>query len=232
MGTQSQPTVATKWTPQDQDRIQLYSYPTPNGVKVSIMLEEVGLPYEPHLVALTDDEVKSEAFLSINPNGKIPAIIDPNGPDGSRLALFESGAILQYLAEKSGRLFGNSAAEKAKITQWLMFQMAGVGPMFGQVGYFYAYAGKEIEDPRPRERYLAEAVRLLNVVETQMNGQSWIAGDYSIADIALVPWLAALEYFGVHELIGWGDLSNTRSYLERFLKRPAVQRGIHIPLVD
>jgi len=193
------------------------------------MLEETGLAYEPHLIALSDEDVKSAAFLSLNPNNKIPAIIDPNGPDGSPLALFESGAILIYLAEKTGMFLGQTASERAKIIQWLMFQMGGVGPMFGQVGYFCAYAGKEIEDPRPRERYLNEAKRLLNVVETQLQGQDWINGAYSIADIALAPWLRALKYYGVRDLVGWDDLPNANAYLQRFLERPAVQRGIKIP---
>lgn len=221
--------IMARWPAQSPDKIQLYSYPTPNGVKASIMLEETGLPYEPHLVTLSDTDVKSPEFLSLNPNNKIPAIIDPNGPDGKPLTLFESGAILLYLAEKSGKLLGQSAADKHRITQWLMFQMGGVGPMFGQLGFFYKFAGSEIEDPRPRERYVNEAKRLLNVVNTQLDGKDWIAGDYSIADIALAPWLNALDFYGAQEVVGWDDYDNVVAYVDRFMQRPAVQRGKTIP---
>ena len=221
--------IMARWPAQSPDRIQLYSYPTPNGVKASIMLEETGLPYEPHLVTLSDADVKSPEFLSLNPNNKIPAIIDPNGPDGKPLTLFESGAILLYLAEKSGKLLGQSAADKHRITQWLMFQMGGVGPMFGQLGFFYKFAGNEIEDPRPRERYINEAKRLLNVVNTQLDGKDWIAGDYSIADIALAPWLNALDFYGAKEVVGWDGYANVVAYVDRFMQRPAVQRGKTIP---
>ncbi|WP_171229842.1 glutathione S-transferase family protein [Ruegeria sp. HKCCA4008] len=221
--------IMARWPAQSPDKIQLYSYPTPNGVKASIMLEETGLPYEPHLVTLSDADVKSPEFLSLNPNNKIPAIIDPNGPDGKPLTLFESGAILLYLAEKSGKLLGQSAADKHRITQWLMFQMGGVGPMFGQLGFFYKFAGSEIEDPRPRERYINEAKRLLNVVNTQLEGNDWIAGDYSIADIALAPWLNALDFYGAKEVVGWDDYANVVAYVDRFMQRPAVQRGKTIP---
>ncbi|NOD64053.1 MULTISPECIES: glutathione S-transferase family protein [unclassified Ruegeria] len=221
--------IMARWPAQSPDKIQLYSYPTPNGVKASIMLEETGLPYEAHLVTLADADVKSPEFLSLNPNNKIPAIIDPNGPDGEPLALFESGAILLYLAEKSGKLLGESAADKHRITQWLMFQMGGVGPMFGQLGFFHKFAGSEIEDPRPRERYINEAKRLLNVVNTQLEGQDWIAGDYSIADIALAPWLNALDFYGTKDVVGWDDYANAVAYVDRFMQRPAVQRGKVIP---
>ncbi|NOE35128.1 MULTISPECIES: glutathione S-transferase family protein [unclassified Ruegeria] len=221
--------IMARWPAQSPDKIQLYSYPTPNGVKASIMLEETGLPYEAHLVTLADADVKSPEFLSLNPNNKIPAIIDPNGPDGEPLALFESGAILLYLAEKSGKLLGQSASDKHRITQWLMFQMGGVGPMFGQLGFFYKFAGSEIEDPRPRERYFNEAKRLLNVVNTQLEGQDWIAGEFSVADIALAPWLNALDFYGAKDVVGWDDHVNVVAYVDRFMQRPAVQRGKNIP---
>lgn len=221
--------IMAKWPPQFPDRIQLYSFPTPNGVKASIMLEETGLPYEAHTVTLADADVKSLEFLSLNPNNKIPALIDPNGPDGSALGLFESGAILLYLAEKSGMLLGQTKADKHRVTQWLMFQMGGLGPMFGQLGYFHKFAGSEIEDPRPRERYVGEAKRLLNVLNTQLDGREWIAGEYSIADIAIAPWLRGLDYYGVKELIGWDEHSHVIAYLDRFLERPAVQKGLTIP---
>lgn len=229
MSDLSQFKITEKWTPKDPSVLQLFSFPTPNGVKVSIALEEMGLAYEPHLVTLSDADVKSPEFLSLNPNNKIPAIIDPNGPDGAPVGLFESGAILIYLAEKTGKLIGNTPSEKAKIIQWLMFQMGGLGPMFGQMGFFVKFAGSEIEDPRPRERYVSEAKRLLAVLEKELSDKDWIAGEYSIADIAIAPWLAALEFYQAKDLVGWDELPNVNAYLERFLARPAVQKGRTIP---
>ncbi len=221
--------ITRRWPPQNPDVIQLYSFPTPNGVKASIALEEMGLPYEAHRVTLADADVKSSEFLSLNPNNKIPAIIDPDGPDGQPIGLFESGAILIYLGEKTGKLMGRSASEKAHITQWLMFQMGGVGPMFGQLGFFTKFAGAQIEDPRPKERYRSEAVRLLNVVNSTLDGRDWIAGDYSIADIALAPWLNALDFYGAKDAVGWGDFANLQPYLDRFYARPAVDKAKNIP---
>ncbi len=221
--------ISVRWPATDPSKIQLYSFPTPNGVKASIALEEMNLPYEAHLVTLSDVDVKSDAFLSLNPNNKIPAIIDPNGPDGTPIGLFESGAILLYLAEKTGKLIGSSATDKAKITQWLMFQMGGLGPMFGQLGFFYKFAGSQIEDPRPRQRYIEEGKRLLAVVDKQLEGQDWIAGDYSIADIAIAPWLRSLDFYGAREVLGWNDHKNAVAYLERFLERPSVQTGLNTP---
>ena len=221
--------INDRWTAKDPSVIQLYSFPTPNGVKASIMLEETGLAYEPHLVTLADADVKSPEFLSLNPNNKIPAIVDPNGPDGTPIGLFESGAILIYLAEKTGKLIGSNASEKARIIQWVMFQMGGVGPMFGQLGFFYKFAGSEIEDPRPRERYINEAKRLLAVLEDQMADKEWIAGDFSIADIALCPWINALDFYGAKEVVGWDDLTHVPAWIERFYARPAVQKGSRIP---
>ena len=220
-----------RWPAANPDILQLYSFPTPNGVKVSIMLEEIGLEYEPHTVTLADADVKSPEFLSLNPNNKIPAIIDPNGPDGQAVELFESGAILIYLAEKTGKLIGEGA-EKYKTIKWLMWQMGGLGPMFGQLGYFSKFAGKDIEDPRPRERYLNEAKRLLAVLEKELEGKDWITGEYSIADIAIAPWLRGLEYYGVREELGWNEMKNVPAYFERFMARPAVQRGLNIPSRD
>ena len=220
--------ITSKWPVRDPSVIQLFSYPTPNGIKVSLMLEETGLPYEAHRITLSDADVKSPAFLSLNPNNKIPAIIDPNGPDGAPIGLFESGAILIYLAEKSG-MFGGTGATRHHIHQWLMFQMGGVGPMFGQMGFFVKFAGKDIEDPRPRDRFVAEATRLLKVVEGALDGKEWIAGDYSIADMALGPWINGLEFYGARPLVGWDQSPNVQAYLERFLARPAVQRAMNIP---
>jgi GST-like protein len=198
---------------------------------VSTMLGEVGLPYEPHLVTLSDADVKSPEFLSLNPNNKIPAIIDPHGPDGRPMGLFESGAILIYLAEKTGRLIGRTAEERYKIIQWVMFQMAGVGPMFGQLGFFVKFAGAKVEDPVPRERYIGEARRLLSVVEGALEGKEWIAGEYSIADIALAPWLNALDYYGARPLVGWDGLRHVPAYVDRFFARPAAAAARDIPAV-
>lgn len=225
--------ITGRWPAADPTAIQLYSFPTPNGVKVSIALEELGLHYEPHRVTLADEDVKSAEFLSLNPNNKIPALIDPDGPDGAPIGLFESGAILIYLAEKTGKLIGNTAADRYEVLKWLMFQMGGVGPMFGQLGYFHRYAGSAIEDPRPKERYVAEAKRLLNVIEKQLEGRDWIAGGYSIADIAIAPWLRGLSTgYEADELLGLANYTNVQAYLARFLARPAVQRGLQIPSRD
>jgi len=224
--------ITGRWPAANPDVIQLYSFPTPNGVKVSIALEELGLPYEAHKVTLSDADVKSPEFLSLNPNNKIPAIIDPNGPDGAPLGLFESGAILIYLAEKTGKLTGETAADKARTIQWVMFQMGGVGPMFGQLGFFTKFAGAEIEDPRPRERYIAEGKRLLGVLEKEMAGKEWITGTFSIADIAIVPWLNALAFYGAQETLGWADHPNLVAWHKRFYARPAVTRGKDIPARD
>ncbi|MFT5341349.1 MAG: GST-like protein [Paracoccaceae bacterium] len=221
--------ITKKWPATNPDVVQLYAFPTPNGVKVSIALEEMGIPYEAHLVTLSDADVKSPEFLSLNPNNKIPAIVDPNGPDGAPIGLFESGAILIYLAEKSGKLVGKTASEKAEVIQWLMFQMGGLGPMLGQLGFFYKFAGAEIEDPRPRDRYVNESRRLLAVLEKQLEGRDWIAGDYSIADIAIVPWLRGIDFYGAKEILNWDNHKNLAAYLARFEARPAVQIGLVTP---
>ena len=219
--------ITRKWPAARPDVIQLYAFPTPNGVKVSTALEEMELDYEPHLVKLSDDEVKSEAFTSLNPNGKIPAIIDPNGPDGA-IGLFESGAILLYLAEKSGRFLGDTSAKRHEITQWLMFQMGGVGPMFGQMGHFLM---KDDPDSYPYalKRYTDETVRLLGVIDGALEGRDWIAGDYSIADMALAPWINALGFYKAKDRTGYNDLRNVPAYVDRFYDRPAVQRAKSIP---
>ncbi|KIN65388.1 Glutathione S-transferase family protein [Sulfitobacter noctilucae] len=224
--------ITNRWPAQNSDVLQLYSFPTPNGVKVSIALEEMGIPYEAHKVTLSDADVKSPEFLSLNPNNKIPAIIDPNGPDDAPLGLFESGAILIYLAEKSGKFIGSTASEKAQIIQWLMFQMGGLGPMFGQLGFFYKFAGSNWEDKRPQERYIAEAKRLLAVLNLELAGKDWVAGEYSIADMAIAPWLRSLDFYGAKEAVGWEDNRNLVDYLERFTARPAVQTGLVTPPRD
>ncbi|WP_431297941.1 glutathione S-transferase family protein [Tabrizicola sp. BL-A-41-H6] len=220
--------ITRKWPPRNPDAIQLYSLPTPNGVKVSIALEEVGLPYDAHLVNFATNDQTSPEFLSLNPNNKIPAIIDPHGPGGVPLALFESGAILIYIAEKSGKLMPEGS--RWQVLQWLMFQMGGIGPMFGQLGYFHYFAGKDISDPRPKERYRAEVERLLKVLDGALADKVWIAGDYSIADIAIGPWLRTLrDFYKAADIAGWDHLKHVPAYLDRFLARPAVQRGLLQP---
>jgi len=223
--------ITAKWPPVHPDRLQLYSLATPNGVKVSIMLEETGLPYDAHRITLDSDGVTSPAFLSLNPNNKIPAIIDPQGPGGEPLALFESGAILLYLAEKTGRFLPAAPAQRWETIQWLMFQMAGVGPMFGQVGFFHRFAGKEYEDKRPLNRYVNEAKRLLGVLEGRLAGREWIMGDeYTIADIATLPWVRNLVgFYEAADLVGFGAYPNVARVLARFVERPAVIKGLATP---
>lgn len=223
--------ITRKWPAKHPDRLQLYSLATPNGVKASIMLEEIGLPYEAHRVNFDTNDQLSPEFLSLNPNNKIPAILDPNGPSGRPLALFESGAILLYLADKTGKLLPRDPNRRYETIQWLMFQMAGVGPMFGQVGFFYKFAGKDFEDKRPRDRYVAETRRLLAVLEQQLEGKSWILGDeYTIADVATFPWVRNLiGYYGAGELVGFKDFPNVQRVLNVFLQRPAVISGLNIP---
>jgi len=223
--------ITRRWPAAHPDRLQLYSLPTPNGVKVSIMLEEIGLPYEPHTIDIGANETWTEEFLSLNPNGKIPAIIDPAGPGGKPLGLFESGAILLYLAEKSGQLLPKDPALRYETIQWVFFQMAAVGPMFGQLGFFHKFAGREIEDKRPLERYSTESKRLLGVLETRLDGRTWMMGDeYTIADISLLGWVRNLiGFYGAGELVEYDTLKNVPAWLERGLARPAVQRGLTIP---
>jgi len=223
--------ITARWPARHPDRIQLYSLPTPNGVKASIMLEETGLAYEPHLIDIGKNETWTPEFLSLNPNGKIPALIDPDGPGGRPIGLFESGAILLYLADKTGLLMPKDPVRRWETIQWVFFQMAAVGPMFGQVGYFHKFAGREIEDKRPLERYVAESRRLLGVLETRLDGRSWIMGaDYTIADISLIGWVRNLVgFYGAGELVGYDALRQVPAWLERGLARPAVQRGLTIP---
>ena len=223
--------VAAKWPPRHPERLQLYSVPTPNGVKVSILLEETGLPYEAHRVRFDSGDQRSPAFLSLNPNGKIPAIVDPDGPGGAPLGLFESGAILVYLAEKTGRLIPGDAAGRYRVLQWLMFQMGGIGPMFGQIGFFNKFAGRDFADKRPRDRYVGETRRLLAVLEGVLAGQAWIAGeDYTIADIATFPWIRnVVGFYEARELVGFEDFPAVGRAFDAFLARPAVQRGLAIP---
>jgi GST-like protein len=223
--------ITRKWPVQHPDWLQLYSLPTPNGVKVSIMLEETGVPYEPHLVSFETNDQLSPEFLSLNPNNKIPAILDPNGPGGQPLALFESGAILIYLAEKTGKLLPTDPAARYETLQWLMFQMGGIGPMFGQLGFFHKFAGKDYEDKRPRDRYVAETKRLLKVLDHRLAGRDWIMGkEYTIADIATFGWVRNLiGFYEAGDLVGIQDFPNVTRVLAAFVARPAVAKGLNIP---
>lgn len=223
--------ITRRWPASHPDRLQLYSLNTPNGVKASIMLEEIGLPYEPHLIDIGANESWTPDYLSLNPNGKIPAILDPDGPGGQPLALFESGAILLYLAEKTGKLLPTDPALRYQTIQWVFFQVGGVGPMFGQLGFFHKFAGKDYEDKRPRDRYVAECKRLLGVLEQRLNGRDFMMGDdFTIADIALLGMVRNLVgYYDAGELVDYASLRAVPAWLERCLARPAVQRGLEIP---
>ncbi len=223
--------ITKKWRALHPDRIQLYSLPTPNGVKVSIMLEETGLPYEPHLVSFETNDQMSPEFISLSANNKIPAILDPNGPGGKPLALFESGAILVYLAAKSGQFMPKDDTGRYEVLQWIMFQMGGIGPMFGQLGFFHKFAGKDYEDKRPRDRYVAESKRLLGVLDQRLAGRAWVMGDdYTIADMAIFPWVRNLVgFYGAGELVGFDTFADVKRVLDAFVARPAVARGLVIP---
>ena len=226
--------ITQKWPAQYPDRLQLYSLPTPNGVKVAIMLEELGLPYEPHRVSFDTQDQLSPAFLSLNPNNKIPAILDPDGPGGEPMALFESGAILIYLADKTGQLLAPGGAARYEALQWLMWQIGGVGPMFGQLGFFHKFAGKDYDDKRPRDRYAAESARLLAVLDQRLQGRDWIMGaHYSIADIAVLPWVRNLVgFYDAGALVGFERFANVQRVLATWQKRSAVQRGLEIPRAE
>ncbi|HEY0324740.1 MAG TPA: glutathione S-transferase N-terminal domain-containing protein [Allosphingosinicella sp.] len=223
--------ITRRWPAQHPDRLQLYAAPTPNGVKASIMLEETGIPYEPHYVNIMENETWNDEFLSLNPNGKIPAILDPDGPSGKPLALWESGAILLYLAEKSGKLLPSDPAQRYEAIQWVMWQMGGLGPMFGQLGFFHKFAGRDYEDKRPRDRYAKESHRLIRVLETRLADRDWLVGDdFSIADIASLGWVRnMIGFYDAGALVGYDELVNVPRWLERGLARPAVQRGLTIP---
>lgn len=223
--------ITRKWPARHPDRIQLYSLPTPNGVKVSILLEELGLPYEPHRVSFDSQDQFTPEFLSLSPNNKIPAILDPNGPDGKPLALFESGAILVYLASKTGQFIPADTAGRFETLQWVMFQMGGIGPMFGQLGFFHKFAGKDYEDKRPRDRYVAESKRLLGVLDKRLEGREWVMGaQYTIADIAILPWVRNLiGFYGAGDLVDFPRFRNVARVLEAFVARPAVIKGLTIP---
>ena len=223
--------ITQRWKPTDDKKIQLYSFATPNGVKISIALEELGLPYEAHLAHIGEDDQKTPEFTSLSPNGKIPAIIDPDGPGGEPVGIFESGAILLYLAEKTGKLIPSDPAGRLECIQWLFFQMASVGPMFGQFGHFYKFAADKVTDPYPKERYRAETARLLGVLDARLSGRQWIMGDeYTIADIATFPWVRTVrDFYEAGDAVGLGSFTNVTGWLERCLERPASQKGLKVP---
>jgi GST-like protein len=223
--------ITHKWPAQHPDRLQLYSLPTPNGVKVSIMLEETGLPYEAHRVSFETNDQLSPEFIATFPNNKIPAILDPNGPGGQPLALFESGACLLYLAEKTGQFIPANPAGRYETIQWLMFQMGGIGPMFGQVGFFTIFGGKDFEDKRPLDRYVTESIRLLAVLNQRLTSRPWVMGDdYTIADMAILPWVRNLiERYHAGALVGIRDFPHVTRALADFVARPAVARGLVVP---
>lgn len=222
--------ITQRWPVSHPDRLQLYAAPTPNGVKISIMLEETGVAYEPHLIDISNDESKDPAFVSLNPNGRIPAIIDPAGPDGRPIAIWESGAILLYLAEKTGQFISTSPARWYETLAWVFFQVSGIGPTFGQLGFFLRFAGRDYDDKRPRQRFADESKRLLGVLDRQLEGRHWIIDDYSIADVATLGWVNALmEFYAAGDILGLSDYANVQAWLGRGLARPAVQRGLLIP---
>lgn len=231
---QLNPAITQKWPARHPERLQLYSRPTPNGVKVSIALEELGLPYEVHRISFEEKDQMSDAFLSLNPNNKIPVILDPDGPDGQPIVLFESGAILMYLAEKTGKLMSQDPASRYETLQWVMFQMGGIGPMFGQLGFFNKFAGKDYEDKRPRDRYVAESRRLLGVLNKHLENRDWMMGqEYSIADIAIFPWVRnIIGFYEARELVGFDDFPEVQRVLDTFVARPAVIKGLQIPAIS
>lgn len=223
--------ITRRWPPEHPDRIQLYSLNTPNGVKASIMLEETGLPYEPHLVDITKNDQHTPEFRSLNPNAKIPAIIDPDGPGGRPLGLFESGAILIYLSDKTGKFVPADAARRYETIAWLMWQMGAIGPIFGQVGFFNKFAGKDYEDKRPLKRYIDESRRLLAIMEDRLADREWIMGaDYTIADISMLGWVRNLiTFYEARDLVAFDALKAVPAWLNRCLARPAVKRGLEMP---
>ena len=222
--------ITQRWPATHPERLQLYAAPTPNGVKVSIMLEEIGLAYEPHFIDISNKESKDPAFVSLNPNGRIPAIIDPAGSDGMSIAVWESGAILLYLAEKTGQLISGAPAKRYETLSWVFFQMSAIGPVLGQLGFFLQWGGKDYGDKRPLQRFIDESTRLLGILNRQLEGRDWIVDDYSIADIATLGWVNALiEQYGASDVLKMSNFRNVNAWLNRGLARPAVERGLRIP---
>lgn len=218
----------SRWAPEHPDRIQLYSLATPNGQKIGVALEEMELAYEPHRISLDGDQFDPE-FVAINPNSKIPAIIDPAGPGGAPIAVMESGAILMYLAQKSGKLLPADERLRWETIQWLFFQMASVGPMFGQFGHFYKFARDKTSDDYGVKRYTAEAKRLLGVLDARLEGRQYLVGDqYTIADVATFPWMMALDFYEGKEAVEYRSFANVEPWVQRCAARPASARGLKV----
>lgn len=223
--------ITRRWPAEHPDRLQLFTAPTPNGTKISCALEEIGLPYEAHSVDIWKNETFTPEFESLNPNGKIPSIIDPDGPGGKPMGLFESGAILIYLSDKTGKLVPKDPALRYETIAWVFFQAAHVGPFFGNLGYFHKYAGTAIEDKRPRDRFANETKRLLKVIDKRLDGREWIMGDeFTIADLSMLGWVSGtIRWYEAGPIVGWDELKTVPAWLERGLARPAVQRGMAVP---
>jgi GST-like protein len=211
-------------------KLQLYSLATPNGQKVSIALEEMGLDYEAHTINIMDGDQFKPEFIAINPNSKIPALVDPVGDAGKPLSIIESGAILVYLAEKSGQFLPKDTAGRSRTLQWLFFQMGGAGPMFGQFGHFFKYAKDKCDHPYPVERYTAETKRLLKVIDTQLSQNDFIAGhQLSIADMALAPWVQGLsKFYKADEVLDLNSFKNINRWSEALWKRPGFIKGAEV----
>lgn len=218
-----------RWPVTNPDILQLYSMATPNGQKVSIMLEEAGVPYEAHLVHIGKNDQFDEDYLKLNPNNKIPSIIDPNGPNGERIAMMESAAILMYLAEKSGKFLPEDANRRWETLQWLFFQIGHIGPMLGQFGHFYKFAADKTTDSYGVDRYTAESQRLLGVLEKRLENREWIMGDeLTIADFATAPWIKAIDFYDGHDTLNTDQYKNVLDYTQRFYDRPLVKKGAQV----
>lgn len=214
----------SRWPVAHPDRIQLYAFGTPNGRKITIALEEMELPYELHVVNIMKGEQSDPEYLRVNPNAKIPSIVDPDGPGGEPIAIMESGAILQYLGEKSGKLLPSDPAGRWAAIQWVNFQVASVGPMLGQFGHFFKFA-KGKTDGYGEERYRNETKRLLGVLDRQLEGRDFLIGDYSIADVATFPWIKGLAWYEALDAVDYASFTNVEPWVERCLARPKTAVG-------
>ncbi len=213
-----------------KNKIQLYSLATPNGQKISIALEEMGLPYTPHTINIVKGDQFKPEFIQINPNSKIPAIVDPEGPGGSPISIMESGAILMYLAQKSGKFWPTDPRLQSEVLQWLFFQVGGVGPMFGQFGHFFKYAGDKCDHPYPLERYATESRRILGVLNTRLEGRTYLVGEqYTIADMATVPWVNAVNiFYKASDKLELDTFKNVIAWVQRVLDRPKTAAGMNV----
>lgn len=211
--------------------IELYSLRTPNGQKISIALEEMDLPYNVHKIDISKGDQFTPEFIKINPNSKIPAIVDPEGPDGKPISIMESGAILIYLAEKSKKFLPEDPRLKSEVLQWLFFQVSGVGPMFGQFGHFHKWAKDKCDHPYPIERYTNEAKRILKVLDTHLEGRTYLVGEqYTIADMATMPWVVCLDvFYNGKETLDLDQYKNVGAWVKRIMQRPKTAKGMEIP---